>query len=92
MFTTYPTTQTVPNDDASGHQFCPGCLARSAPRLGGLTESERAIAIAAASGATNKSIASQLFVSVKTVESHLSSTFRKLSVRNRTELASRLIA
>ncbi len=55
-----------------------------------LSAAERRVADLAASGATNKEIAAALFMSVKTVEAHLSRIYRKLDVRSRTELASHL--
>jgi DNA-binding NarL/FixJ family response regulator len=55
-----------------------------------LTDAEDAVAIRVAQGLTNRNIASDLFVSVKAVEFHLGNIFRKLEVRNRTELALRL--
>ena len=55
-----------------------------------LTERERAVARLVAEGATNREIARVLFVSPKTVERHVSNTFRKVGVRNRAELAARL--
>ncbi len=55
---------------------------------GELSAAERRVADLAASGATNKEIAAALFMSVKTVEAHLSRIYRKLDVRSRTELAS----
>ncbi|MEA2124334.1 MAG: hypothetical protein QOI80_1116 [Solirubrobacteraceae bacterium] len=51
-----------------------------------LTPSERRIAGMAAEGASNKDIAQALFLTVKTVEMHLSSTYRKLDVRSRRDL------
>jgi DNA-binding CsgD family transcriptional regulator len=54
---------------------------------GELSAAERRVADLAASGATNKQIAAQLFMSVKTVEAHLSRVYRKLGVHSRTELA-----
>jgi DNA-binding CsgD family transcriptional regulator len=57
---------------------------------GELTAAERRVAELAASGATNKEIAAELFMSVKTVEAHLSRVYRKLRVRSRTELSSRI--
>ncbi len=57
---------------------------------GALTETESRIAALAASGATNREIASRLFVSVKTVEANLSRCYRKLGVRSRVELARHL--
>jgi DNA-binding CsgD family transcriptional regulator len=51
-----------------------------------LTASERRIAELAAAGASNREIAQQLFLTVKTVESHLSSAYRKLDIGGRSEL------
>ncbi|MEV7403097.1 AAA family ATPase [Streptomyces sp. NPDC091267] len=52
-----------------------------------LTPSERRIVELAAEGSTNRQIAQALFVSAKTVEVHLSSSYRKLGVTSRSELA-----
>ena len=51
-----------------------------------LTPQELQITLAVAQGATNREAAAQLFLSPKTVESHLSSAYRKLGARSRTEL------
>jgi DNA-binding NarL/FixJ family response regulator len=40
---------------------------------------------------TNRQIAQDLFLTVKTVEMHLSRTFMKLGIRSRTELAAALL-
>jgi len=45
------------------------------------------IAELVASGKGNREIASQLYISPKTVEAHLSAIYRQLGLRNRTELA-----
>ena len=37
-------------------------------------------------GSTNEEIANQLFISVKTVERHLTSAYTKLGIRSRKEL------
>jgi DNA-binding CsgD family transcriptional regulator len=58
----------------------------------GLTPSERRVASLAAEGLMNREIAQRLFVTEKTVESHLRSTFRKLGLRSRRELADALAA
>lgn len=48
------------------------------------------MALTVAAGATNREAAASLFVSPKTIETHLGRVFRKLGVRSRTELAIRL--
>jgi DNA-binding CsgD family transcriptional regulator len=55
-----------------------------------LTPSERRIARMAADDASNKQIAQELFVTVKTVEMHLSNAYRKLDVHSRQELPAAL--
>ena len=52
-----------------------------------LTPSERSVADLAAAGRSNREIADQLVISVRTVESHLASAYRKLDVRSRVQLA-----
>jgi DNA-binding CsgD family transcriptional regulator len=58
----------------------------------GLTDTEQRMAALAAQGLSNKEIAAAAFVSVHTVEIHLSSVYRKLGLRSRTELAARAAA
>jgi DNA-binding CsgD family transcriptional regulator len=64
---------------------------REAPRdletLPSLSTQERKVADLATTGMTNKAIAETLFLSVRTVESHLAQVYRKLGVSNRTSLA-----
>ncbi|GAA4373375.1 helix-turn-helix transcriptional regulator [Nocardioides caricicola] len=69
-----------------------GAPTRPAPGevLAALTVSERRIAQLAAAGMTNREIASQLVVTVKAVEWHLSHVYRKLGIRSRTALAGSL--
>jgi DNA-binding CsgD family transcriptional regulator len=52
-----------------------------------LTSQEFRIASAVAGGATNREVAAALFLSPKTVEFHLARIYRKVGVRNRTQLA-----
>ena len=52
-----------------------------------LTPSERAVVELVAEGLTNSQIAERLFVSRRTVESHVSAAYRKLNLNNRVELA-----
>jgi DNA-binding NarL/FixJ family response regulator len=55
-----------------------------------LTPSERRTAAMAAEGMSNREIAQALFVTLRTVEMHLSNAFRKLGVSSRTQLAAAL--
>lgn len=55
-----------------------------------LTASELRVAHLAVRGHTNREIAQTLFVTRKTVETHLAAIYRKLGVRSRAELAIRL--
>lgn len=57
-------------------------------RAGGLTPQEEEIAKLVSAGATNREVATELFLSSKTVEYHLTRVYRKLGVRTRTELPS----
>jgi DNA-binding CsgD family transcriptional regulator len=57
-----------------------------------LTASERRVAQLAADEMSNKDIAQALFVTVKTVEVHLSSVYRKLEITSRRQLDSALAA
>jgi ATP/maltotriose-dependent transcriptional regulator MalT len=50
-----------------------------------LSEREREVLEAIASGATNREIAGELFLSPHTVKEHTSALYRKLGVRNRAE-------
>ena len=58
---------------------------------GPLTPQELQVARLVARGATNREIAGELSVSTKTVEAHLSRTYRKLELRSRTELALHMV-
>ncbi|WP_198347929.1 AAA family ATPase [Plantactinospora sp. KBS50] len=62
----------------------------AAVTLEGLTEAERRVATLAADGHTNRAIAARLFVTVSTVEQHLTRVYRKLRVNSRGGLLIRL--
>jgi DNA-binding CsgD family transcriptional regulator len=59
--------------------------------LDALTTSERRAAQLAADGMTNKEIAQTLFVTIKTVEVHLSHAYRKLEISSRAQLENALL-
>jgi DNA-binding CsgD family transcriptional regulator len=71
-----------------------GARPRKVPQTGldALTASERRVAQLAAEGMSNKDIAQTLFVTVKTVEVHLSGAYRKLDITSRTQLDKALVA
>ncbi len=64
--------------------------ARRAPPAGALTPAESRVVEQAAAGLSNKQIAQSLYVSVHTIEVHLSHAYAKLGVRSRAQLAGRL--
>jgi DNA-binding NarL/FixJ family response regulator len=58
------------------------------PRTGAkLTLAEDRVATLAAAGRNNKEITAELFLSPRTVESHLATIYRKLAIRGRVDLA-----
>ena len=57
---------------------------------GTLTETERQVAELAAAGLTNRDVAQQLFLAVKTVEANLARVYRKLGITSRAELGARM--
>jgi ATP/maltotriose-dependent transcriptional regulator MalT len=56
----------------------------------GLSRAELAVARLVATGLTNREVASQLYLSVKTVEYHLRNTYMKLEITSRRELSALL--
>jgi DNA-binding NarL/FixJ family response regulator len=55
-----------------------------------LTPSERRVATLAADGLSNAEVAQALFVTVRTIEMHLSATYRKLAIASRSQLPAAL--
>ena len=75
-------------DRARSELWALGVRPRRAARTGvdALTPSERRIAALAAKGLSTPQIAHELYVTRKTVESHLSHIYRKLDIRGRAQL------
>jgi DNA-binding CsgD family transcriptional regulator len=59
---------------------------------GELTEAEQRVADQIAEGATSQEAAAALFISVRTVETHVASIYQKLGIRSRSELRRMLSA
>ncbi len=59
----------------------------AAPAANPLTRRETEVARLASRGNTDREIADELFLSIRTVQSHLASAYRKLGIGSRTELA-----
>ncbi|MFJ3905999.1 LuxR C-terminal-related transcriptional regulator [Streptomyces sp. NPDC090025] len=68
----------------------PGPAPATDPGLDALSDREREIATLAATGLRTRRMAEQLFLSPRTVESHLSRIYRKLGVTSRAALSARL--
>jgi DNA-binding NarL/FixJ family response regulator/type II secretory pathway predicted ATPase ExeA len=60
------------------------------PALATLTDREREVVELAARGMTNRDIASHLYVSIRTVNTHLAHAYAKLGLNDRTQLAALL--
>ncbi|MBV9922577.1 MAG: AAA family ATPase [Pseudonocardia sp.] len=65
---------------------------RQVSELHQLTAQELAVARLVAEGATNRQVATELLVSIKTVQSHLTRIYAKVGVNSRTALSARLRA
>jgi DNA-binding NarL/FixJ family response regulator len=59
---------------------------------GALTPAEHRVAQLAACGHSNRAIAERLYVTPRTVETHLTHAFQKLGIRSRADLAAALKA
>src|SRR5262249_3683274 len=81
----WPATERGP---AAGHEGPDPELARD--QAAKLTDAERRVPVLAARGLTNNQIAGRLYVTVSTVEQHLTRVYRKLRVECRDHLPSRL--
>jgi DNA-binding CsgD family transcriptional regulator len=74
-------------------ELCEGALILGIPsgnESTRLTDREREVAQLAARGLTSRTIAEDLYVSVRTVDNHLQQVYVKLGIKRRSELAARL--
>ncbi|WP_394620321.1 AAA family ATPase [Lentzea sp. JNUCC 0626] len=76
--------QLIPDNETRA-ETSPG-EARAEARWGALSDAERRVAGLAALGHTNREIATKLFVTVSTVEQHLTKVYRKLNITQRRDL------
>ena len=79
---------TVVNTAAPGSNSAPvaGPPASESAESGALSEAELRVAQLAALGKTNRQIGRSLFITISTVEQHLTRVYRKLGIRGRSEL------
>lgn len=82
--------------EARGERGTRGGRGEPGPGLGalppvGLSRAELRVAELAARGRTNRQIAHELFLTVSTVEQHLTSSYRKLGVKRRADLPVHLL-
>jgi DNA-binding CsgD family transcriptional regulator len=86
---------TTPLTEAARHELRALGLRPRRPAVtgpGSLTPTERRVAELAASGLTNRQTAEALFVTVKTVETHLARAYAKLGIGTRAELTRAIAA
>jgi len=72
-------------------EAAPGADITIPPPADGLTQREREVALLVADGLRSREVAERLGIASQTVKSHLKTIFDKLGVRNRVELARRLV-
>ena len=69
----------------------PSAVGRAAGNAAGLTTREVEVLRLVARGWTNERIAGELFLSPRTVQTHLTNVYRKVDVDNRTEAVRRAV-
>lgn len=79
-------------DLASVEPGVPNHVPAVADRISKLSNAERRVAMLAAEGHTNRQVAKRLFITVSTVEQHMTRIYRKLGVNGRSDLATVLDA
>ncbi|MEU8814281.1 LuxR C-terminal-related transcriptional regulator [Actinoplanes sp. NPDC048796] len=64
----------------------PGAVPDETVKLEDLSDAERRVAQLAAHGLTNREISARLYITMSTVEQHLTRVYRKLSIKSRNDL------
>lgn len=85
-----PLNRSLARDGDGSSVATAGSTAEAADVTAILSDAERRVAVLAAAGYTNREIADKLYVTVSTVEQHLTRTYRKLDITSRAELPSTL--
>ncbi|EFL20228.1 LuxR family transcriptional regulator [Streptomyces sp. C] len=78
--------QIMPGQTGTEQRTAPERPAEETPETEQLSESERRVAALAAYGYTNREISAKLYVTVSTVEQHLTRAYRKLGISRRQDL------
>ncbi|MEV5509630.1 LuxR C-terminal-related transcriptional regulator [Streptomyces orinoci] len=86
----YHSLQPPASRDSAAAAGRPPAAARAAAQGAELTAAERRVASLAARGHTNREIAAKLYITVSTVEQHLTRVYRKVKVTRRQDLSGRL--
>ncbi|MFG1855603.1 helix-turn-helix transcriptional regulator [Actinomadura geliboluensis] len=76
----------LPQEITGAARASGGAEAPTAGLIGKLSDAELRVAALASQGHTNRQIAGKLFITVSTVEQHLTRVYRKLNVRRRADL------
>lgn len=87
---TEPAQRALPQDVTAAEQDITNPRSVGLGPIMKLSDAERRVATLAAKGYTNRKIAKSLFVTVSTVEQHLTRVYRKLKVKGRSHLMSAL--
>ncbi|MFI0777849.1 AAA family ATPase [Streptomyces sp. NPDC021212] len=66
------------------------CGGQKTMRVESLTDAERRVALLAAKGLANREVAEKLFITVSTVEQHLTKVYRKFRIKHRHQLPASL--
>ncbi|MDX6356752.1 MAG: hypothetical protein QOF98_3655, partial [Streptomyces sp.] len=88
---TVPLSVMATSQTMASHVVVPSQFAPQTARAKELTRAERRVVALAADGHTNRQIASKLFITVSTVEQHLTRAYRKLRVNRRSDLSLHLL-